>query len=252
MRSIIAAIALAAAPCAHASTYTDLWNDASDPGWGVNVVHQLETAFVTLFVYGADGKPTWLVASDARVIGYTNPGGFPVFTGALYRTQGPLPGVQVQPVGRLDLEVLAKDRMRVTYVVDGRETVREVRRYTFQQPMDLASYTAQFILRQSRGNQAYGTLYVQADMLLHLNSETGQLFLRADDQLGRRCEYRGPYGVTGKLVSASGSYACTSGDAPAGTFELTDLELNDIGFTARLRTASADHSQLGKVAGVRW
>jgi hypothetical protein len=148
--------------------------------------------------------------------------------------------------------VLAKDRMRVTYVVDGRETVREVRRYSFQQPMELASYTAQFILRQARGGRPYGTLYVQADMLLHLNSETGELFLRADDQLGRRCEYRGPYAVTGKLVSATGAYTCTSGDTLAGTFELSDVELNDNGFTARLRTASQDHSQMGKVAGVRW
>ena len=43
-----------------------------------------------------------------------------------------------------------------------------------------------------------------ANMLLHLNLETGQLFLRADDQPGRRCEYRGPYAVTDKLVSAGG------------------------------------------------
>ena len=251
-KRIIAALLAATGLRAHANTYTDLWNNANEPGWGMNVVQQLETAFVTLFVYGDDGKPTWLVASDARIVAYSNPGGFPVFSGALYRTQGPVPGVQVQPVGRIDIEVLAKDRMRVTYGVDGRETVREVRRYSFQQPMELANYTAQFVLRQSRGGQPYGTLLVQADMLLHLDSEAGQLFARADDQLGRRCEYRGPYAVSGKLVSASGTFTCTSGDATSGTFELTDLELNDNGFTGRLRTASQDHAQLGKVAGVRW
>jgi hypothetical protein len=158
----------------------------------------------------------------------------------------------VKPVGTVSLEVLAKDRMRITYTLDGKETVKEVRRYTFQQPMELANYSAQLVLRQARNGQPYGTLYAQADLLLHLDAETGQAFLRADDQLGRRCEYRGPYEVAGKLVRASGTYACTSGDTLAGTFELNELELNDNGFTGSLRTAGGDHSQYGKLAGVRF
>ena len=249
---ILAALAAACSLGAHANTYTDLWNNPEEPGWGVNVVQQLETAFVTLFTYGEDGKPTWFVASDARVIAYSNPGGYPVFSGTLYRTQAPAGGVEVQTVGRLDLEILAKDRMRIIYTVGGKQTVKEARRYSFQQPMELANYSAHLVLRQSRNGQPYGTLFVQADLLLHLDSATGEAFMRADDQLGRRCEYRGPYEVTGKLVRASGSYACTSGDGAAGSFELTDLELNDNGFTGRLRTVAQDHSQNGKIAGVRW
>jgi len=51
-KRIIAALLAATGLCAHANTYTDLWNNANEPGWGMNVVQQLETAFVTLFVYG--------------------------------------------------------------------------------------------------------------------------------------------------------------------------------------------------------
>ncbi len=49
------------------SQYTDLWWNPQENGWGMNVVQQGETAFITLFVYGPDDKPTWYVASAAQV-----------------------------------------------------------------------------------------------------------------------------------------------------------------------------------------
>jgi hypothetical protein len=157
-KNVAAALALAcAASQAHAGTYSDLWLKADEPGWGVNVVQQLETAFVTLFVYGPDGKPTWYVAPDATVIAYAEPGALPVFRGPLYRTEGSWLGgpwqagtSKVIPAGEVQLEVLAKDRMRVHYTADGVSGVKEVRRFSFQQPVEFARYVAQYNLRQAR------------------------------------------------------------------------------------------------------
>src|SRR4051812_46193484 len=114
-RTLATVLAWAALAANADGTYTDLWNDPGEPGWGVNVVQQLETAFVTLFVYADDGKPLWLIASDARIVAVSGIGAFPIFQGTLYRTQGPASTVQVQPAGTLFLEVLAKDRMRIEY-----------------------------------------------------------------------------------------------------------------------------------------
>jgi len=257
----LAATAIAAAVpfAATAGTYSDLWFNPQQPGWGVQVTEQDEIAFVTFYTYGADGRPTWFVASDARVIAYSGSGALPVFQGTLYRTEGTYHGQswdpaksRVVPVGTISLELLDRDRMRIFYDADGVSGVKEVRRLAVAQPIELANYEATMSLRQVVGNQPIGTLFVQAEVLLHLDSGTGQAYLRADDQLGRRCEYRGPYEVTGKLVRASGTYACSSGDQRQGTFQLTDLEVTAHGFTGYLRTTSGNDSQYGRLGGIRW
>ena len=258
VRSLAAVLAMACvAAGAHAGTYSDLWLKADEPGWGVNVVQQSETAFVTLFVYGADGKPTWYVASDARVIAYSQPGSYPLFVGTLYRTQGSWIGgpwqagdAKVIPAGEVQLEVLAKDRMRVHYTVDGATGRKEVQRFSFSQPLELANYVGQFYLRQARAGQPYGYLYLQADTLVHFDSESGQGFMRVDDQIGRRCEYRGPYRQAGKLIGFNGAFTCSSGDALAGTFSIDDLEVTANGVTGYLRTTSGTHTQAGRFAAL--
>lgn len=260
MRRFIAAAALAAAAThSQAGNYSDLWFNPQEPGWGVQVTEQVETAFVTFYTYGADGKPTWFVASDAQVIAYSGAGGFPLYSGTLYKTEGTFHGQPYQPgasrvipVGTLQLEVLGKDRMRVHYTAEGVSGVKEVQRLAVAQPVELANYSAKLALRQVRAGQPFGTLELQSEVLLHLNAETGQGYLRADDQLGRRCEFRGPYQVTGKLVRMTGAYECNAGDQRAGTFELSDVEVTAHGFTGYMRTASGSDSQYGRMAAIRW
>lgn len=248
-----------AVPVAQASTYSDIWYDRTQPGWGVNVVQQLETAFVTLYSYDAAGKPTWFVASDARIVAFAEPGGWPIFSGTLYRTEGSFHAApydasrnRMVPVGELSLEVLDHDRMRVHYTADGASVVKEVRRYTFQQPMELGTFAGQFRLRQVIGSQPVGTLEAQAEILLHLDSASGIAFMRADDSTGRRCEYRGPYELTGKLVRISGTYTCTKGDQASGTFEVTELDVTPHGFTGYLRTRAGADSQFGRFGAIRF
>ncbi len=67
-----------------AVNHTALWWNPNESGWGINVVHQGNTLFATLFTYDASGNPLWLVMSsgDKQASGE-------VFSGALYRTTGP-------------------------------------------------------------------------------------------------------------------------------------------------------------------
>lgn len=67
-----------------AGNHTALWWNPNESGWGVNVVHQGNILFATLFTYDASGNPLWLVMSsgDKQASGE-------VFSGALYRTTGP-------------------------------------------------------------------------------------------------------------------------------------------------------------------
>ena len=250
-----AAAALSASLPASAGQYSDLWWNPQESGWGVNVVQQLETAFVTLFVYDADGRPTWYVAPAANVYAYAT-GALPQFRGSLYRTRGPWHGgpfdprrVEVVPAGEVYLEVLAKNRMRVHYTADGASVTKEVVRQTWDQPIIGANYVGQFVLRQARaeGGQPYGTRDFPGEMLVHFDN--GQGYMRVDDPL-RRCEYRGPYETTGKLIRFTGSYTCSAGDGAEGTFAIEDLEVSPNGLTGYLRTWSDGLNQYGRLAAL--
>ena len=261
MKTILKALAAFAAAVAASTadaTYTDLWSNPQESGWGANVVQQDETAFVTLHVYGPDGRPTWYVGPDARVVAYSGSGGFPIFRGTLYRTEGPWHGgsfdpgaVTVVPIGEISLEVIARDRMRLHYSAEGVSVVKEVRRQSFAEPVVAASYVSQFVLRVARPGEApFGTSRYQADILLHF--EAGEGFMRTDDHLGRRCEYRGPYRQTGKLLHFSGAFVCSAGEAVAGTFELSDLVLSAHGVTGYLRKDSQEVKEYGRFAAARY
>src|ERR1700704_1673096 len=119
VKQLFAALAAAAALQAHADTYTDLWWNPQESGWGVNVVQQGEALFVTMFVYGADGKPTWYSSSNAHLVAIA-PGNLPIFGGELYKTMGPFHGGPFDPngvtrtfVGMISLEALSTERLRV-------------------------------------------------------------------------------------------------------------------------------------------
>jgi len=257
VRCIRAAAAAALCAClpATAGQYSDLWWNPKESGWGVNVVQQLETAFVTLFVYDADGRPTWYVAPAASVYAYAA-GGLPQFRGALYRTRGPWHGgpfdpkrVEVAPAGEVYLEVLEKNRMRVYYTADGVAVSKEVVRQTWDQPVVAGNYVGQFALRQVRpeAGAPFGVRDFPGDVLVHFDG--GQGFMRVDDPL-RRCEYRGAYETTGKLIRFTGAYTCSAGDGAEGTFTVEDLEISANGLTGYLRTWSGGLNQYGRFAAL--
>ena len=66
-----------------ATNYQDLWYNAAESGWGVNLTHQGGILFATLFTYDANGQGMWLVMSEGR----RNASG--AYSGTLYRTTGP-------------------------------------------------------------------------------------------------------------------------------------------------------------------
>jgi hypothetical protein len=47
---------------ARASEYSDLWVTAGENAWGVNFVQWDSVIYATMYIYGADKKPTWYTA----------------------------------------------------------------------------------------------------------------------------------------------------------------------------------------------
>jgi len=83
---LAALLLLGAASRAQAADYTDIWYNASQSGYGFNVVESDDGTgapflFVTFFVYGQNGQPTWYVA----LLTWNK---VDTFTGSIYATTG--------------------------------------------------------------------------------------------------------------------------------------------------------------------
>jgi hypothetical protein len=100
-RLLLAFFLFGAAVRAEAADYTDIWFNASQPGYGFNIVESDDGSgfpflFVTFFIYGPTGAPTWYTAQLTW-------NGVDAFAGNVYATAGTFFGV---PWNAANLSVL--------------------------------------------------------------------------------------------------------------------------------------------------
>lgn len=113
-----------------AENRTALWWNAAEPGWGLNVNHQGNTLFATLFTYDASG-PMWLVMSA----GERQPDGS--YRGPLYRTRGPafnavpFGAATATEVGTMRLAFSGSNAAALTYSIDGVQVAKSLTRQEF-------------------------------------------------------------------------------------------------------------------------
>lgn len=122
-----------------ATNYQDLWWNAAESGWGVNITHQGNVIFATLFTYDATGKGMWLVLANAPLTGTRT------YTGALYRTSGPVfnaspwvPAVATE-VGTMTFAFENGNAGTMTYTVGGVSVTKSIQRQTFSTPLPVCT-----------------------------------------------------------------------------------------------------------------
>jgi hypothetical protein len=113
----------------------DLWWNPAESGWGINVAHQGEKAFATLFTYDANGKGIWYVMSDGTLNEARNG-----FSGTLYRTSArsfdasPWVPATVTPVGTLQMTLVDGNNITLAYTVNGVSVTKSIQRQVFSNP----------------------------------------------------------------------------------------------------------------------
>ena len=116
------------------TNYTDLWWNSSEAGWGINLAHQGDTVFATLYTYDFDGSPLWLFADNAAK---QSDG---AYQGNLYRATGPVfnasPWFAITPtmVGTMRLTFTSASSATLAYSVNGLQVVKGITRYSFSTP----------------------------------------------------------------------------------------------------------------------
>jgi hypothetical protein len=115
------------------ANYTALWWNPAESGWGMNVNHQGNIVFATLFTYDDDGSPLWLVMPRGERQG------FRAYSGPLYRTSGPpfnaspWRSVAATEVGTMTIDFPTDHDALLTYSVNGRSVQKPITRQVFKE-----------------------------------------------------------------------------------------------------------------------
>jgi len=261
-RAVLLCLGFAAALDAGATTFStdasDLWYASpaeSESGWGVNVSQQGSVLFLTMFVYGPNSQPTWLVGSNTAYSGTS--GSSLVFTGPLYATVGSSYAAPWNPramsyrqVGSVTFSLDSPTNATLLYTADG----VQVRKSLVRQTWKFNDLTGQYIggvagtFSQCANPATNGFTLEYASASVSQNGATFSMDLE-NFQYAGSCSYHGTYTQSGWLGSIAGDYSCTGGNA--GTFTATEVEANPTGFNMRVQEKSSFCNWSGRIAGVR-
>jgi hypothetical protein len=120
------------------TNYQDLWWNPAESGWGVNITHQDNTLFATLFTYDATGKPLWLVMSAGSRLADGS------YIGDLHQTSGPAFNAQpftpitsgnVSKVGTMQFRFSDGSNGTLSYTVNGAAVSKMITRQEFSSPL---------------------------------------------------------------------------------------------------------------------
>jgi hypothetical protein len=225
---------------------SDLWWIPTESGWGVQLVQNNDFVFATLFVYGADGKPTWFTATLNGVGGFT-------WSGPLYATTGPWfarspfdpSQVGVRQAGSMSFHATDIANGTLTYSVDGTSVTKNITRQTLVNETIAGSYDLVVHKNQVCSPSAGGTATGSARVLFNL-TQIGNAVVG----ISGGCTFNGTYNQTGKMGNMAGTFSCTSGEA--GVFGMSEIVITEMGIMLRLNEQSNFCSSIAvQAAGIR-
>lgn len=243
--------ALVADPARAAPDYTDTWWTPAEPGWGVNLAQQNNTVYVTFYVYGADGKSTWLTALLLR------DGAGERFAGTLNRIAGTYfgapvwQGYTITPAGTATFTATSSTTGTLAYSVDGVNVEKSIERITLA-PLNVAGIYIGGV--SGRRNGCTGPPVILDPVQIEILHST----LTGDIRIDQRstvsgalfCRMEGSAIQTGKVLTvSSANYSCSDGwNSPARIF---NLRPTPAGFEAQwFSDGGSGCTESGQLSGV--
>jgi hypothetical protein len=246
--------------------YSDIWWNAGENGWGINIVQQGATLFATLFVYGADNTQRWYVASNMSSL--PAGAGQVRFGGPLFQTTGTFFGTV--PYNPQQFGALEVGAMSVTFDTFSTGTLV----YNVGPATVTKQITRQTLTTNNLAGRYYGALATTQNGCTNANvngqpayfipSESFTVTLAGNAMTARfngvsgvliTCNFAGTYSQHGRLGRISaGQWSCISPTAvlSSGTFEMTEVDVQVNHLSANF--TGADNfctSYVGRFGGIR-
>lgn len=253
---VVPALALVATPLRAASGYdlTDLWGAPAKPGWGITLVQQRDVIFATLFVYDASGQPTWYSAT-LEFEGLTPQTHALNYGGALYRTTGRWFGATFDPasvaytrVGAMKITAPTMSAATLAYDVDGVQVATPIERLAFRFDDYNGTFTGAQTLSATRCANPADNVTTTLGAVMRM-SQAGTAMSMVVTSAARTCTFTGTYSQDGRLGRFASTYACSTGESGAMTFD--EMNIQRFGVMGRMFGADSRGCILdGTFAGV--
>jgi uncharacterized Zn-binding protein involved in type VI secretion len=121
--------AFTTSPMTAATNYTDLWWNASESGWGVNLIHQGDVVAAAWYTYATNGNPMWLIASPNK-----QPDGS--YSGRVFRASAGTPLLRINGAPAVQAGAI------MSFTVDGTTQTKNIQRYAFSSPRSVCTAAA--------------------------------------------------------------------------------------------------------------
>lgn len=245
--------ALPASATTFSTDFTDLWYNAAQPGWGVNLIQQGNTIFATLFVYGTDQTARWFVASSLVGTSTTR------FEGRLYRTTGTafanptFTGGPAVDVGSMTFNFNTPTTGTLTYSVDGVTVTKSVERQTFIANNLSGNYLGGLTATSSACSSGSNTPILIFNQFVTSHPASNQVSIPVQFFTGNgaaaTCTFSGTYTQAGKMGNIAGNWSCTTGNA--GPFTISQIDVTIHGWNGRFSGNDQFCTYNGNFGGVR-
>ncbi len=234
--------------------FSDVWWNPAESGWGANVQHQGEVAFMTLFVYGSDGTARWYIAPNMP----SSSASFPVlFTGAFYQTNGPYFGsgafdpaaVGARQVGTATLTFASATLGALTYTVDGVTVTKSVQRQSWRTNNLAGVYVGG--LSTTGAGCSDNSAAISSDLITITQSGTnGSTMSVVFASNAGSCTMNGSYAQLGRMGTFGGSISCSNG--ASGSVVISEMETSTSGIMAKFNANyGGGCTDNGRIAGVK-
>jgi hypothetical protein len=222
---------------------TDIWWKPGEGGWGMNLVQSGSFVFATVYIYGPDGKPTW-VTGELRE---TTATGVLTFSGPLYVTSGPYFGGPFNPAlfhfrqaGIMTFKLTAENAGQLSYSVDGVLVNKEVQRQPLTRDNYDGTYESVEIVHVTNcsnpaGNGDHTNRHT---VLITQNGSAMTITFGTLGIPGGSCTATGNYSQLGRMGQFVGQYACPWNEI--GTYALTQMNSSYRQFSARVSKSSSN------------
>jgi hypothetical protein len=200
--------------------WTDLWWNPNESGWGVNVVQQSETLFMTFFVYDQSTNPYWVYAV---LTPQTPPTQNPLFTytGTVYASKGPWFGGAFDPtkvtqgsVGSITFAPQSATQAALTYSVNGVTVAKAITREAFSHIFVGGNYQGAYAVQSSSctglPSNHTGTIQISVDGTLNSDGLSGAIQSTFDLENSGNCALTGEFVQSGSIYSVANVAACTT------------------------------------------
>jgi hypothetical protein len=256
----VACVLLAAAsflaPAAYATSFSvdqsDLYYIPAESGWGVQLVQRGSVIFATIFVFGADNKTTWYVATLNVVSGST-------WTGDLYTGTGPYFGVPFNPAnvvgrkaGTMTWTAQTLGTGTLSYVADGVAVTKNVIRQTLVVDDYSGTYLGAFHFTTTGCMDMSNNASGEIPLLTITVTQTGPSISFAISFAGiAGITISGMLSQTGQFGTVVGAYTDTTGDSGTASVSALNVQTNAIAGTFSQSSAMEGCQTVGYFAGMR-